>query len=244
VRLTAPTSRAAADWLPLSLAQGKGVGCAYEYAVGHRVLARIISETQRALGRKLSSVLLVEESEKVAFPSCLGFVVEALCADMGMQLSRTGADVLEEVDGPYDLAVAPASHIDEIEVMRIRRALAGSCRRLVVMCDNRENRYFTTLRDCGGVGEDYLRRSAAIAWGYLDAPPWPYRLTMVAGRELGPVRRRLVGIATQLLLRGWLPFEMSLPPPVRKHFAHALYAVYEPAVSAPPTALAATTADG
>jgi hypothetical protein len=228
----------------LALARGKGVACAYEYAVAHRVLVRIVEDTGRALGRRLDSLLLIEEDQTQPFPSCLGYAVEAVCADLGMMLSKIPEHDVASVQGRFDIIVVPANHIDSAELRAMLRGFAGTCRRLVVMCDNPDNRYFTVRRHCGGVGEADIRDTAPLRWGYLDGPPWPYGLTVIAGRKFGPLALRLMRIAARGLVQGWLPFEMSLPNAVRKHFAHATFVVYQPATSAPVAVSAAATADG
>jgi hypothetical protein len=217
----------------LALAQGEGLGTAYEYFVKLRLLERALR------GREIREVLIYGLPEKYGYGlDFLVFcrnhgakaflfeereervgrmkrVVAGLIQD-GHQLSMP--TVVKRVDRPYDAIMS----CEALQAVADRKAYARKVlahgRMVVVFVPNSSNKAHSRISGLLGLTEAELRGlfGDAAETGYIDMPPFPPGAR--SGRE---VQNRVIirMLAFYALLENYLPF--------KKWFAHICYASIE-----------------
>jgi hypothetical protein len=235
-----------------ALAEGEGVGTAYEYYVKRRVMAPLL----RALPPG-GSVLVAGLPEK--YGTSLDFVLAAsergahvrLVDDRAGAIERArtaidtatraghlaGADVeLRAIPSLADLSDLPAHDLVlSCEVVqrlpgddrrRYVRAIGQRAPQGIVFVPNSENGSHLAISGLGGLDRPSLTAlfdGVPVRTGYVDLPPFPPGI-----KRSGAQRAQAsTGLAEAIAMRGLEMYSLSeraLPSVVKRRFAHIVYA--------------------
>jgi hypothetical protein len=242
------------DLYAFALAEGEGVGTAYEYFVKRRVMAPWLRELPRG-----ASILVAGLPEK--YGTSLDFVVAA--SELGARTlvvdERPAA--IERARGAIDAAARAGKLVEPRVELRVLSSLAAlaelaphdivlSCevvqrlpggerrgyvealRRLaprgIVFVPNSENGSHLAISGLGGLdrrGLTELFDGQAAEVGFVDLPPFPPGIK----RSEAQRERASSGLAEAVAMRGlevYSRLEPLLPSMVKKHFAHIVYAAW------------------
>jgi hypothetical protein len=234
-----------------ALAEGEGVGTAYEYYVKRRVLRSILTQMPEggtiliaglpekygtsldfvlAANDRRARVLVVDERE-----SAIERAREALSAarERPASLEYAKLGTMTEVASlpKYDVALS-------CEVMQrlspdVRAVFARALRRLAprgaVFVPNAENESHTKISGLSGLSRRDLRdvMGPGAETGFVDMPPFPPGITRSAEQR----QRASTGLfeATAMLgLQAYARAEPYVPVGLQRRVAHIVYAKWEP----------------
>jgi nucleoside-diphosphate-sugar epimerase len=246
---TCGLGRRLAEYYPIAMAEGEGVGTAYEYLAKWRAIRQVLPGVKRiliaGLPEKYGSSL-----DFAALACALG--AELVVADereetllkLQMALARAGLAprmVLRHValdkiavlsDPPFDLALSceVVQRLDRAARARFVAGLGRVARRIALFAPNSGNRAHATRSHLSSLSLDDLSGLLAPAGfmlenrGFVDMPPFPPGLTLSQTNREHVKQARWQGPALAILhlfCRG----EGFLPPLVQRPLAHIVYAV-------------------
>lgn len=244
------------DLYAYALAEGEGVGTAYEYYVKRRVIAHVLAGLGRGArvlvaglpekyGTSLDFVLAASEREArtLVVDDCTSAVERACAAfdaaveagtlpggDVEFRALGSLADVTALGHQHVVLSCEVVQRLRGSERSRYVEALRGLAPRGIVFVPNAENGSHLAISGLSGLD----RRSLAqlfegheVEVGYIDLPPFPPGIK----RSEEQRTRASTGTAEALAMRGlevYSVLERVLPRRVKRHFAHIVYAAWTP----------------
>jgi hypothetical protein len=240
------------DLYPLALAEGEGMGTAYEYVAKRLRLARwlagqqpprsvLIAGLPERYGLSLDFLLLAAEwdaavtvvDERPDRLSRLEDVVGRVKTPDGRPLPRP-AIVAGPPDAPgktltgYDLALSSEvlQRLEPPARARYVARLRDSAGRLVLFTPNADNPAHTTRSGLSGLSLAELQRLVAggeAQAGYVDMPPFPPGITRSDEQREQATQGRFEA-AVMWGLGGYARMERSLPLALRRRQSHIVYA--------------------
>jgi hypothetical protein len=238
---------------PLALAEGEGVGTAYEYFAKRLALSSwlskltvsgdiVIAGLPEKYGASLDFLLLAEELERQVIivderPSAIEKVKGALAA-------AKGEGFLQSIEPTY-VQVSALTELDELfcrfglalcseDLQRLPAAdrspywqrLMALVPYAAVFAPNADNPAHTNLSGLAGVGLDELKEivGTAAAANYIDMPPFPPGMTRTDDQREHATTGGMEAFAMWGL--GWYArLERYFPTPIRRSQAHIVFAL-------------------
>lgn len=236
----------------LALAEGEGVGTAYEYYVKRLTLRRWLA------GRPTpQSICMVGLPEKYGFSFDL-FLLAHECratirvVDPRKERLQQAQNVLAELqqqgilsglepkfqavdsltDLPWEQTVfdlAVSSEVLQRLDHDLRPSYASDLRRIataaIVFSPNQDNESHVGISGLGGVTLAEMKKlwPAAQAYGYIDLPPFPPGITRTGDQR----EHASTGVAEGIAMRGlelYARLEKAVPQAIRRKYAHIVYA--------------------
>jgi hypothetical protein len=242
-------SRSIKSLYPLALAEGEGVGTAYEYFAKRLVLRPLLrSLTVRRLlvaglpekyGSSLDFLLLAEECGAAVTvaderPEALEKLGRSLAAAQALGHLRRVQPRLVALDsgwdglaGHFDLALSSEvlQRVSADTRTRYTDRLTRIAGAVALFCPNRHNSAHVGISGLDGLTLDELRDIApwAVQSGYIDMPPFPPGITRSAEQRDHATSGRLEGVA-MAGLGLYARLEHWLPTAIRRSQSHIVYA--------------------
>jgi|GEM_PF-731402 len=239
-------AKGVADYYPLALAEGEGVGTAYEYLAKWRVLRPALSSVRRmliaGLPEKYGSSLdfvdlaaaldadLVVVDEREAALAKLEQAMARAHLSPRVKLRMTAMDKIGSMtDAPFDLALS-CEVLQRLESTRREswvRGLARVSRRFAIFAPNGGNPAHASRSHLRTVTLDELHHLLLACGveperaGFVDMPPFPPGLSLSQAKREEVRRGRAAFQVLGLFCRG----ESLLPEPAKRPFAHIVYAL-------------------
>jgi hypothetical protein len=235
-----------------ALAEGEGVGTAYEYYVKRRVLRSVVAGTPRggrvvvaglpekygtsldfvlAVRDRAAKVLVLDERE-VALDRARK-ALAPLAAEGGLDVTYRRVDRLTETSGSHELALScevvqrlPADMRDAYV-----RALLSAAPRGAIFVPNGENTSHTKISGLDGLSLGELVRMVGARCreaGFTDMPPFPPGITRSHAQRERAASGLLEGIA-MWGLEVYADAEPFVPTALKRRVAHIAYAKWEDA---------------
>jgi hypothetical protein len=237
-----------------ALAEGEGVGTAYEYYVKRRVMAPLTRRLPRGAtvlvaglpekyGTSLDFVLaaseqgartLLVDDRQAAIERARGAIESAtragMLADPQVELRHFGSFAELENLPEHDLVLSceVVQRLPDADRRDHVRALRRIARRGIVFVPNSENRSHLAISGLAGLDRRELRElfEDAAEVGFVDLPPFPPGIK----RSEAQRTRASSGTAERIAMRGleaYSALEPVLPSIVKRRFAHIAYAVWD-----------------
>ena len=232
-----------------ALAEGEGVGTAYEYFVKRGVLRSVLAETPRGgsilvaglpekYGTSLDFVLAAaEKSAKVRVmddrPAALDRARGAFAAldKQNVEIDYRQIDAMTNLgDDAYDLALSceVVQRLAAGDRERYVRSLRDRAPRGVIFCPNGENESHTKISGLSGLTQAELARLAGTGAevGFVDMPPFPPGITRSAEQR----SKASTGLAEGIAMWGLQAYALAepfAPRALKRHVAHIVYAKWE-----------------
>jgi hypothetical protein len=241
------------DLYAYALAEGEGVGTAYEYYVKRRVMAPLLAGLQRgaqvlvaglpekygtsldfvlAASERGARVLLVDDRAAAVerARAAIGGVTREgkLTADVELRLLASFDDLAELPRHDLVLSCEVVQRLPEGERRDYVRTIRALGPRGVVFVPNSENGSHLAISGLGGLdrrGLSDLFGGQATQVGFVDLPPFPPGIK----RSEDQRARASSGVAEAIAMRGlevYSAAEPILPSLVKRHFAHIVYATW------------------
>ena len=246
---TRSLGRRLAEYYPIALAEGEGVGTAYEYLAKWRAIRKLLPGVRRlliaglpekygssldfaALACALDADLVVVDEREEALVKLKQALVRANLAPR-MVMRQVSLDAIADLpDPPFDLALSceVVQRMDRPMRDRFVAGLARVAKRIALFAPNAGNRAHATRSHLNALALDDLSGLMAPAGfmledrGYVDMPPFPPGLTLSQAKREQVKQARWQGPALALLHLFCLG-EERLPPSGKRPFAHIVYAV-------------------
>lgn len=241
---------------PLALAEGEGVGTAYEYLAKRLVLRPTLAACARRrpirriliaglpekYGSSLDFLLLAQELGAEAFviddrPPAVARWQHSLAAARslgGLTNCRATAAVVDDwsaVDGRFDLALS--SEVLQRLTADAQQAYLAQIGRVALcaalFCPNQDNKSHVGISGLNGLTRAALQQAAPWATtGYIDMPPFPPGITRSEAQREQATSGRLEALA-MAGLGVYARLERFWPTAVRRRQSHIVYAVGRPA---------------
>lgn len=238
---------------PLALAEGEGVGTAYEYFAKRLVLRQwlsnltisgdvLIAGLPEKYGASLDFLLLAEELGREVVivderPTALEKARGALTAakEMGLLQSvnptyEQTADLgrMAELSGRFGLAICSEvlQRLPEAERLLYWQRLMALAPAATVFAPNADNPAHTNLSGLAGLHLDELRElvGTAAKANYIDMPPFPPGMTRTGDQRERATSGRMEALAMGGL--GWYArLEPLLPLKIRRRQSHIVFAL-------------------
>jgi hypothetical protein len=237
---------------PYALAEGEGVGTAYEYVAKARVVRRLIAGLRRGgrvlvaglpekygtsldfaiLAHKIAAELHVADDRAAAIDRarCAIESMQAAGRLTGLQVSYRRVDALAAVSsgGPHDLVLSceVLQRVAPAARIGFARALRAAAPRGAVFVPNAENGSHLEISGLAGLS---LRGARALfegaRSGYVDMPPFP------PGIARSPEQRARASTgwaeaAAMRMLDVYCATERAVPGAVKRHFAHIVWVTW------------------
>jgi nucleoside-diphosphate-sugar epimerase len=241
--------RRLAEYLPIALAEGEGVGTAYEYLAKWRAIRTILPGVKRllvaglpekygssldfaALASALDAELVVADERAEALAKFEQALARARLSPR-LVMWHVSLDAIADVpDPPFDLALSceVVQRLDRPTRDRFVAGLARVARRIALFAPNAGNRAHATRSHLSSLSLDDMSGLMAPAGfvledrGYVDMPPFPPGLTLSQAKREQVKQARWQGLALAMLHLFCLG-EEQLPPSGKRPFAHIVYAV-------------------
>lgn len=238
-----------ADYYPIALAEGEGVGTAYEYLAKWRVIHKLLPSVRRmliaglpekygcsldfaALACGLDVELVVVDEREEALLRFRQALERARLAPR-LTLRHVALDEIAALHDPaFDLALSceVVQRLDETTRQRFVGSLARVARRIALFAPNADNRAHATRSHLGSLSLDDISSLMAPAGllledrGFVDMPPFPPGLTLSQAKREQVKQARWQGPALAIL-HLYCRAEGSLPRALQRLFAHIVYAV-------------------
>jgi hypothetical protein len=238
-----------ADYYPIALAEGEGVGTAYEYLAKWRVIHKFLPSVRRMLiaglpekygcsldfaalacGLEVELVVVDEREEALLrFRQAL----ERARLSPQLTLRQVALDQIAALhEPPFDLALSceVVQRLDETARRGFVGDLARVARRIALFAPNAGNRAHATRSHLASLSLDDISSLMTLAGltledtGFVDMPPFPPGLTLSQAKREHVKQARWQGpalAALQLFCRA----ESSIPRGAKRPFAHIVYAV-------------------
>jgi hypothetical protein len=238
---------------PLALAEGEGVGTAYEYFAKRLALGRwlpgrslkgpvLIAGLPEKYGASLDFLLLAEELGRPVTvvderPSALQKAKDALAAAQELghlkairptYIQVESVSQMAEVAGSFSLVISSEvlQRINAENRPRYWQRLRELGEQTAVFAPNAGNPAHTNLSGLAGVSLAELRTiaGAAAQTNYIDMPPFPPGMTRTDDQREQATSGTAEAIAMWGL--GWYArLERFLPAPIRRSQAHIVFAL-------------------
>jgi hypothetical protein len=239
---------------PYALAEGEGVGTAYEYYVKRLVLNRWLNGRKRSIKRvvvagmpekygssldfwllaeQLGASLTIFEDRKDAIDKAMQAREEACRAGLlsNWQPEYKLIASMDQIGGEYDLGLASEvlQRLEPTQQQDYVRRLGTACTAFVLFAPNGDNMAHTTHSGLSGItlsGMDALLAEAAgiSASGYIDMPPFPPGIT----RSDEQRTQASSGVAEAVAMRGlgvYARLERLFPMRIRRSQSHIVYGI-------------------
>jgi nucleoside-diphosphate-sugar epimerase len=241
--------RRLAEYYPIALAEGEGVGTAYEYLAKWRVLHKFLPGVHRmliaglpekygssldfaALACALDADLVVADEREEAL---LQFQQASARARLSprLVLRQVALDEIAALPGPsFDLALSceVVQRLDRATRERFVCGLARVARRIALFAPNAGNRAHATRSHLDSLSLEDIFALMALAglalegMGFVDMPPFPPGLTLSQAKREHVKQARWQGPALATL-HWFCRAEGCLPQTAKRPFAHIVYAV-------------------
>lgn len=238
-----------ADYYPLALAEGEGVGTAYEYLAKARILRPLLSGVQRmliaglpekygssldfiALARALGAELVIVDDRQQALDKAAQAMARAGLSDAAT-LHRTPLSQIGSLaPNPFDLALSceVLQRLPAGERALFVAGMGRASRQFVTFAPNAGNSAHATRSHLGCLTmaemTDIIARTGAKvqAAGFVDMPPFPPGLTL-SGAKREQVQQAWWQRPALSTLGLFCRLEQILPVRAKRPFAHIVYAV-------------------
>lgn len=241
---------------PLALAEGEGVGTAYEYFAKRLVLARwlpklgvarrlLIAGLPEKYGSSLDFLLLAQEMAVPDVtvvddrPAALDKIRHSVAAAqavgelVGVQphylLVSDMARLLELTEG-FDLCLGSEvlQRLDDMSRQHYIQRVVKLAPALALFAPNGDDPSHTNLSGLAGLSLTELRAltGTAVDAGYVDMPPFPPGLTRSAAQRSQATSGRFEGLA-MWMLQHYARLERHFPPGWRRAHSHIVYTLME-----------------
>jgi nucleoside-diphosphate-sugar epimerase len=241
--------RRLAEYYPIALAEGEGVGTAYEYLAKWRVLHQFLPGVHRmliaglpekygcsldfaALACALDADLVVADEREEALVKFHQALARARLAPR-VVLRHVALDEIAAFHGPlFDLALSceVAQRLDRGTRERFVGGLARVAHRIALFAPNADNRAHATRSHLDSLSLQDISSLMAPAgltledMGFVDMPPFPPGLTLSQAKREQVTRARWQGPALATL-NLFCRAEAALPRAAKRPFAHIVYVV-------------------
>jgi hypothetical protein len=237
-----------ADYYPIALAEGEGVGTAYEYLAKWRVIHSSLAGVRRmliaglpekygssldfvALAVALDAELVVVDERQASLTKLRESMTRAGLAPRAL-LRQTPLEDIEKLDSKFDLALSceVLQRLDTPSRDQFLRGLSKVARRFVAFVPNASNSAHASRSHLRSVSIDDLRESILAVGatledaGFVDMPPFPPGLTLSQGKR-EQVKQAWWQRPALDVLGLCCRAEGLWPAPGKRPFAHIVYAM-------------------
>ena len=239
---------------PFALAEGEGVGTAYEYLAKRLVLSSwlkegvkpkkvLIAGLPQKYGCSLDFALLADEvgaeltviDERPEALEKFERSLEAIRAQGQLTAlsweSRVTADLsnLAADEDRFDLALSSEvlQRLDDSARGKYLNEVQLVASRVAVFCPNAENPAHTNLSGLSGITKEELAETAgeeAFRTGFIDMPPFPPGLTRTDEQREQATTGRLEAMA-MVVLGAYVRLERFIPARIRRQQSHIVFAL-------------------
>jgi hypothetical protein len=255
------SSRSIKSLYRLALAEGEGIGTAYEYFAKRLVLSRWLAKCQPAprmliaglpekYGGSLDFLLIAQElnaSEIIVIDERANALeknrTSLASAQAGGNLlgvkpefvNFSNLGELEDLRGPFDVCLSSEvlQRLDPTMRPRYVAHLKKASRGIAVFAPNGENPAHTNISGLSGLRLSELQDllQSAAQLGYIDMPPFPPGITRSAEQRQQASSGGLEGLAMKGLSY-YARLENAFPRFWRQNHSHIVYALYPRSLSA------------
>jgi nucleoside-diphosphate-sugar epimerase len=238
-----------ADYYPIALAEGEGVGTAYEYLAKWRVLHPMLAEVRRlliaglpekygssldfvSLAAALDADLVVVDEREAALLKLREAITRAGLSPRATFFQMPPEEVATMGEAPFDLALSceVLQRLQPNQRDRFVRGLAHVARRFVVFTPNAGNRAHASRSHLRSLSIDEVKNAISAAGarldqaGFVDMPPFPPGLTLSQDKRQ-QVKQAWWQRPALEVLGLFCRAERMLPSRAKQPFAHIVYAV-------------------